>query len=210
MKFDLEEQERIDKLKYFFRDWGKYILSLLVIIIFAYIADSLWNWQHNRNAIKTALLYQNFNQAVEKNNLNQVYSIVSTMEKNYPSDEYTALASMMAAKLAKNKLENKHAEEYLNFAILHTKDKALVDVARLRLADVYIDEKKFNLVMPLLMEKHAKSFDALYYSKRGDLHVARGELDKARESYKIALKMGGDNQSITDVVQMRLDVLGNN
>ena len=209
MKLNLEEQERIDTLRYFLRDWGKYIIGLIAVIIIAYVADSLWNWYQVRDSAKAAILYQSFSAEAKNNNTPKVYAIANTMENSYPTNEYTAMASMMAAKIAKDKSENTPAEKYLKFVINNSKNNGLVDVARLRLADVYIDEHKFNLVVPLLMEKHDKSFDALYYSKRGDLHLAKGELNQAREAYKAALKMAGDNQSVAEVIQMRLDVLGN-
>lgn len=210
MKLNLEEQERIDTLRYFLRDWGKYIVALIAVIIIAYTVDSLWGWYQVRDSSKAAVLYQNFSDALKSNNTKSLYSITDTMENNYAANEYTAMASIMAAKVAKTKDNNVLAEKYLKFVVTNAKNKGLCDVARLRLADVYIDEQKFNLVVPLLMEKHDKNFDALYYSKRGDLYLARGDLTKARDAYKEALKIAGDNQSVAEIIQMRLDVLGNN
>lgn len=206
----MEEQESIDKLRYFLRDWGKYIAALIIVMIIAYVADSAWNWYMAKDALKAASDYQNFTQSVNSKDTNKIYSIANAMESNYPSNEYTAMAGMMAAKIAKSKLNNETAEKYLKFVMINAKNKGLVDVARLRLADVYIDEHKFNLVIPLLMEKHDKNFDALYYSKRGDLHLAQGNLAKARDAYKTALQIAGDNQSVAEIIQMRLDILGNN
>lgn len=208
MRLNLEEQESFDKLKYFIRDWGKYIALFIVAVIIIYAANSGWNWYQNRDSLNAAKSYQAFNSAFDAKNVNNVYSIANSMESNYPRNEYTAMASMLAAKTAKSRADNATAEKYLNFVIDNAKDKGLVDVARLRLADVYIDSHKFNLVIPLLMAKHDKSFDALYYSKRGDLHVAQGHLDEARTAYKAALKIAGDNQSVAQVIQMRLDILG--
>lgn len=210
MKLNLEEQERIDTLRYFLRDWGKYIVALIAVIIIAYTADALWNWYQVRDSAKAAKLYQRFNDAVKSNNNTQLYAIVDTMENNYAANEYTTMASIMAAKMAKTKDNNALSEKYLKFVVTNAKNNGLVDIARLRLADVYIDEHKFNLVVPLLMEKHDKGFDAFYYSKRGDLYLAKGDLTRARDAYKEALKIAGDNQSVAEIIQMRLDVLGNN
>lgn len=208
MRLNQDEQMSLDALKNFLSDWGKYIALFVAAIIIIYVADSGWNWYQNSSALEAAKHYQEFNTAFDAKNINSIYRIADSMENNYPRSEYTAMASMLAAKTAKSKLDNTNTEKYLNFVINNSKDNGLVDMARLRLADVYIDSKKFNQVLPLLMAKHDKSFDALYYSKRGDLHVAQGNLDEARTAYKTALKMAGDNQEVSQIIQMRLDVLG--
>ncbi|MCE3268480.1 MAG: hypothetical protein K0R49_732, partial [Burkholderiales bacterium] len=40
--FDLHEQEQLTRLKYFWRDWGKYIIAVLVIAVMAYVAEVIW------------------------------------------------------------------------------------------------------------------------------------------------------------------------
>jgi predicted negative regulator of RcsB-dependent stress response len=210
MRFNAEEQETLDKLGYFLRDWGKYLAAIVVLIIIAYVGDASWNWYQNKDTLKIAATYETFTEKFNAGDTNSVYQIADQMDKNYPSAEYTSMAAMLAAKMAKDKNNSTLAEKYLKFTIDNARDKGFVDIARLRLADIYIDEHKDSLVLPLLMAKHDKSFDALYYSKRGDLHLAKGDKNKARDSYKEALKIAGDNQSVTQVIQMRLDVLGGN
>ena len=71
-------------------------------------------------------------------------------------------------------------------------------------------QQKFDKAMALLLEKHSPEFDPLYYTMRGDLYVAKGELNKARDAYKEALQKAGQDANTAQGIQMRLDVLGNN
>ena len=119
------------------------------------------------------------------------------------------MASMTAAKVAWKKNDLKTAVNLLNWTIANAKDQGLVSVSRLRLADIYIDQGKFDLAMNLMFEKHDPAFDPLYYTKRGDLYVAKGDLNKARDAYKEAIQKAGQDTSMAQGVQMRLDVLGN-
>lgn len=209
MKLNLEEQESIAKLKYFFRDYGKYIALALSVLIIVYVLNSVWNWKQQKDSMLAAADYQNVVVAVATNNASLTNTLTERMMQKYPKNEYTAMALMLASKSAKTTNKNNLAEKYLNFIIDKSKDDGLVNVARLRLADVYIDEHKLSLVLPLLLQKHDKNFDALYYSKRGDLHLAQGKLDEARLAYKTALTMAGDNQEVASLINMRLEVLGN-
>lgn len=209
-KFDLEEQERIDRLRYFLRDWGKYVVALVIVLATVYASDVTWSWYKNKDALKIAAIYEDFIAAVNLSKVKTVYMLAEQMENNYPNAEYTAMASMWAAKIAKLNNNPDDAVKYLQFTINNAKDTRLVDIARLRLADVYIDLRKFSLALMLLLEPHDKAFDALYYTERGDLHLANGDINKARAAYKEALQIVSDDPATSQGIQMRLDMLGGN
>ena len=120
------------------------------------------------------------------------------------------MASLLSAKMSWDKKDLSQTAKSLNWIIDNSKDVGMVNTAKLRLADVYIDEKKYDKAIKLLLEKHDPAFDPLYYSKRGDLYVAQGDQDTARDAYKEALKKVGQDSSMSQGIQMRLDVLGNN
>ena len=206
--FDLHEQEQLSKLGYFWRDWGKYVIGLLVIVIITYLSSVGWNYKSSKDASAAALLYANFIKDAG-GNVQSAYEIADKMEQNYPRAEYTAMASIWAAKLAYSNKDMKRAKTYLNWTIKEAKDQGLVAIAMLRLADVYIDQKEFDAAVSLLMQKHDASFDPLFYTKRGDLYVAKGNYAKARDAYKEALNKAGNDQNMVGSIQLKLDVLGN-
>lgn len=209
--FDLQEQEQLSKLGYFWRDWGKYIIALLAIVIITYLSSVLWNYKSSKDASDAALLYANFIEATQKgqSNAKSAYLVVDKMKTDYPRAEYTTMASIWAAKLAYANKDVKRAKEYLDWVIKEAKDQGLVAIAMLRLADLYIEQKEFDKAISLLMQKHDASFDSLFYTKRGDLYLARGNYAKARDAYKEAINKAGNDQNMVSTIQLKLDVLGN-
>lgn len=207
-KFDLYEQEQINKIKYFWNDWGKYIISIFVVIVIAYMANFLWSSHNEKQAFGVAEMYMQFNDAVQSNNNKKAYAITKELEEKYSKNELTILASIRAAAVAYTNKELDVAAKFLVWASEHTADKGLVSVANLRLANVYIDQLKFDKALSVLMEKHEAAFDAAYFSGRGDLYIAKGDLGKARETYKEALQKSSANGGSNELLQLKIDVLG--
>jgi len=205
---NLQEQERINKLKYFWSDWGKYIVGILVVVLIAYASNVFWTWKNESQAAKASIIYEQFTNNVNLGNQNAVYSLAKQLEIEYPKVEYTALASIWAAKIAWSNKDVVDAILFLTWAINNVKDKGLVGFAKLRLATIYIDQEKFDQALKLLMEKHDPAFDIQYYTERGDLYVAKNDLAKARDAYKEAIQKAGQDTNAVQTIQLKLDVLG--
>lgn len=205
---NLHEQDQVTKLKYFWRDWGKYIVSIVIVAFVAYLVSFFWGLHSKNQAVKAAAVYAKFTDSVSNNNSSQAYTLANELENSYPSVEYSAMASIWAAKLSLNDKHPDQAIKYLTWTISHAKDNGLADLARLKLANVYIDQQKFDQALSLLMEKHNAAFDVLYYSTRGDLYVAKGESAKARDAYKEAIQKSGQDSGLAQSIQLKLDVLG--
>jgi predicted negative regulator of RcsB-dependent stress response len=209
-KFDLHEQEQISNLKYFWQRGGKYIASLVVVGLIAYAIDGWWVWHNTNRAANAATIYATFTDAYTADNKDKVLNITKDLQQNYPKTEYATMASLLSAKTAWANKDLSSAAKLLNWVIDNSADNGMVSTARLRLADIYIDEKKFDKAIRLMFEKHDPVFDPLYYTKRGDLYVAQGDLNKARDAYKEALQKAGQDPNMSQGIQMRLDILGNN
>jgi predicted negative regulator of RcsB-dependent stress response len=205
--FDLHEQEQISKIKYFWRDWGKYITSVVVVAIIAYVSSVVWNWHNESQAQRAAVIYAKFMEGVNGNNSGLALQNALLLEKNYPATEYSSLASIWAAKLVAPKDTNT-AIKLLNWTINHASDKGLVNLARLDLATLFIDQKRFTEAQQLLMQKHDPVFDGQYYETLGDLYVAQGNLVMARDAYKAALQKSPQDSPVGQSIQFKLDVLG--
>lgn len=207
--FDLHEQEQLTQLKYFWRDWGKYVIGVLLLILIGYISSVAADMRAEKKANQAAIVYSQLTDALALSDNKSVYKIASQMEINYPKVEYTSMATMLAAKQAFTEKNLILAANYLSWTINHSNDKGLVALATLRLADVYIDQKHFDKALDILTSNHNDAFSVLVYSKRGDLYVAKGELDRARDAYKEALQRAGQDSNITNGIQLKLDALGN-
>lgn len=206
---DIHEQERLNALKYFWRDYGKYVVGITVVVCIAYVSNVLWVLNSKKQAADAAVIYAKFTHAVDAKNFATVFELTNKMEHDFPKVEYSAYASLWAAKVAYTNSNLELAIKYLKWIIMNARDKGFISLAKLRLADVYIDQKKFSLALDLLKGKADVAFESLFIAKRGDVYMASGDLTHARSSYKEVLQGSAGDQAITQMVQLKLDVLGN-
>lgn len=206
---DLHERERVNALKYFWRDYGKYVVGILVVVGIAYVSNVLWVLNSKKQAAEAAVIYAKFTNAIDAKKLTTVFELTNKLEHDFPKVEYAAYASLWAAKVAYTNQNLNLAIQYLKWIIINARDKGVVSLAKLRLADVYIDQKKFNVALDLLKAKADPAFEPLYIAKRGDVYMANGDMNRARTVYKEALQGSVGDQAITQMVQLKLDVLGN-
>ncbi|MBP9743456.1 MAG: tetratricopeptide repeat protein [Burkholderiales bacterium] len=204
--FDLHEQEQLSNLKYFWQKGGRYIIGVVVVAIVAYIANVVWVSYKSNQAADAALIYTKF--SAMQNNPKEMLNMTHELQSKYPHTEYSAMASLLMAKTVWTSGDLKTASGLLNWVIDNAKDKSLISTARLRLADVLIDQQQFDDALKQMQQPHDQAFDVLYYIKRGDLYVAKGNLNKARDAYREAQQKAGQDSGVAQEVQIRLDVLG--
>lgn len=209
--FDLHEQEQLSNLKYFWQKGGKYIVGLVVVAIVAYMVNVGWNMYKNNQSSAAAEIYTQFTEvAAGSRDLDKMLKFTQELQSKYAVTEYSSMASMQSAEAAWKEHKLDIAANLLNWLIDNSKDQGLVNVARVRIADILIDEQKFDKALKQLQQPHDSAFDVIYYMKRGDLYVAKGDLNRARDAYKEALQKAGQDSNVAQEVQLRLDVLGGN
>lgn len=207
-KLNMSEQEQVMQIKDFFIKYGKYFGVLLVVVIVVYLFSIFNNMSSQKKSIEAATIYASFVSAQTANNDTSALTIVKQLQNDFSGTEYATEASFLYADTAfkNNKLDV--ASQMLNWILSNSKDKGYIDLARLRLANVYIDQKNFDGALKLLQETHDQAFDGLYYLARGDLYIAQGNNSKARDAYKEALEKSGQDSNLAQVIQMRMQVLG--
>ena len=130
---NLEEQEQIAKIKYFLRDYGKYIIGLIVVMAIIYGVSGIRSYKNEKNTKEAAIIYAKLslnttltNPTVDKN---VIYSVTDELENKYSATEYASFASLFAAKTAFDDANFTKSMNYLQWVILHAKDKSLVAIA---------------------------------------------------------------------------------
>jgi predicted negative regulator of RcsB-dependent stress response len=204
-KLDLYEQEQISNVQYFFKDYGKYIITMLLIIIISYIASVLWLNKQKKQSLQSAELYSNLIIKLEQNQINDAYNIANKLNQDYKNEEYTSFANLLIAKEAFSKKDYVSAVKYINELINNSKDKSMVAIAKLRLADIYIDQNKLDNALKLLADKHDSDFDVLFYQKQGDIYLLKKDIVKAKDLYNAALQSAGGNQDLMALIKMKMD-----
>jgi predicted negative regulator of RcsB-dependent stress response len=208
MALDLEEQEQLDALKQFWKQNGKLIITLALVALATFAGVKGWKYYQRGQAEQASALFGKFDEAVRKNDVAQIGSLGAELIDKYGSTAYGPMAALLLAKTNHESGDAAAAAKRLQWAIDKARDDETSALARLRLAGIRLDEKKYDDALAILDAKHPAPFAPLYADLRGDVFAAQGKLEDARAAYKLALEKSQPGSNYRNVVQIKLDALG--
>ena len=206
--YDLEEQEKLDALRAWWKDNGRTVLLAVLAFAVTIAAVQGWRYYQHRKTLGAAELYAQLLQGVQAKDAKKVQDAAAAIMKDYPSGGYATLAALTAAKANVDAGNLPAAKGNLTWAAEHAPDEVSRDIARLRLAAVLFDEKRYEEALEKLNAKHAESVAALYAEMKGDVLTAQGKLAEAREAYQLAVAKLPLGSEYANIVQLKLDALG--
>jgi predicted negative regulator of RcsB-dependent stress response len=205
---DLQEQEQLDALKTWWHDNRAQILGALLIVVVAVGGWRGWQYYQHKQSYGAAVLYQQFLEQLASNDARRINDAATVVTDKFGSTAYAARAELLAARVNEQAHDVARAKTQLHWVIDNAREDTLKDVARLRLAAVLLDEKKYADALTLLEAKHPDSFDGLYADLKGDVFSAEGKKDEARSSYQLAYAKIDTKSIYRSLIQMKLDALG--
>lgn len=208
MAYDLEEQEQLENIKAWWRQYGNFLTWLLIACLLAFAAWNGWNYWQRKQAGEAALLYEQVMKAAESRDVERTKRAAGDLEQKFGKTAYGQMSAMVAAKVLYDAGDLAGAKTHLQWAVDHG-DGEYVHLARVRLAGVLLDEKAYDQGLALLKDEPPAPFVSLYADRRGDLLAAQDKRDEARAAYQKALdKMGAGDASMRQIIQFKLDALG--
>ena len=208
MAYDLEEQEQIAAIKGWWNDYGKLVLLVAIACLVTVAGFQGWRYYRAQQTERAATLYNQLMEAERGNDAKRVRDIAGQIIDSHGSSQYAGMAALAAAKAGVATGELEDAKKRLQWAAERAKEDELRDVARLRLAGVLLDEKKYDEALKLLAVKSGDSFAMLYADLRGDVLSAQGKAADARKEYQQALDKSEANSNYRRLIELKIDALG--
>ena len=205
---DLEEQEQLDQLKHFWKQYGDLITWVLIAIMGAYAAWNGYNyWQRNQSA-KAAALYEEVERAAQANDVAKTERAFGDIQSGFGSTAYAQRAGLLAAKVFYDGNKLDAAKAALTWVADKSNDEGFSSVAKLRLAGVLADAKAYDDALKFLSGSFPHSFEALVADRKGDLLALQGKSAEAKAEYTkayAAFDLGSDYRKL---VEFKLNALG--
>jgi predicted negative regulator of RcsB-dependent stress response len=208
MALDLEEQEKLETVKSWWRQYRKLVLAVIVAFLVTIAAFQGWRYYRQQQSAAAATLYEQLLQARRANEAKKVRDIALQIAEKYASTPYAALAGLAAARTGFETGDLAAAKAHLEWVANNAKEEEIRSLARLRLAGVYLDEKRYDEALALVDGKHPESFASLFADMKGDILVAQGKLAEARAAYQLALDRSDAQSPYRTMLQAKLDALG--
>ncbi|CAH1386734.1 tetratricopeptide repeat protein [Candidatus Nitrotoga sp. M5] len=205
---DLQEQEQVDEFKAWWSDNGKWLLITVTLVIVGFAAMQGWKFYTEKKLTEASMLYGELEKQLTSNDPKRINDAATAVIDNYDSTVYAPRAALLAAQVNIESNDLPRAKTQLEWVIKHAEETGLQNVARLKLASVLLDEKKYDDALKLVNQKHAESFEGLYADLKGDVLHAQGKADEARAAYQLALNKTAAQSQYRTLIQVKLDALG--
>ena len=208
MAYDLEEQEQLESLKAWWKQYGNAVTWALIVILLGLAAWSGWCYWQRVQARDASMLYEQVTKAAESRDADRVKRAATDLEEKFGRTAYGPMSALVAAKVLYEAGDLAGAKTQLQWAIDHGGDD-YAPLARVRMAGVLLDEKAYDQGLALLKDEPAAPYAALFADRRGDLLAAQDKREEARTAYRSALdKLGSGEAAMRQIIQFKLDALG--
>jgi predicted negative regulator of RcsB-dependent stress response len=187
-QLDLQEQEQLDELKAFWKQYGNLITWTLILVLGAYGGWNLWNRYQADQATKASAMFDELQSAVQAADADKAGRVFTDLKSRYPRTAFAERAGLLAAKAQYDKGQLDAAKGSLTWVAENASEDEYKAMAHLRLAGVLLDQKQYDAALKQLDAVKAKEFEALVADRRGDLLLAQGKKDEAKAAYQAAWK----------------------
>jgi predicted negative regulator of RcsB-dependent stress response len=205
---DLQEQEQVDALKAWWKENGKWVIGAMVVGLLGFAGIQFWKSHQAGQAAEAAKLYAEVVKQAGSNDPKRVGDAADALVSRYGSSAYAPRAQLLAAQSSLQARDVAHAKVQLQWVVEHASETGLQDAARLKLASVLLDEKKYDEALKQLDATHPEAFTGLYSDLKGDVLSAQGKVAEARAAYQQALDKTDAKSGYRNLIQLKLDGLG--
>lgn len=208
MAYDIEEQEKLDALRDWWGQYGTMLVTLAFVGVAAVAGWRGWQWYQGHQASQAMGYFEALESAAAQPGdeaLARVKAASETLRDDFPKSGYTSRGVLIAAQALIERDDLDGASQQLNWNIQNSPDAALVELSRLRLAGLLLEQNDYDAALKQL-DSPSPAFVALYADRRGDVLLAQGKPQDAAQQWKLALSELG-NDPLGQIIQLKLDAL---
>ena len=205
---DLQEQEQLDDLKAFWKQYGNLITWVITACLLAFAGWNAWGWYQRDQASKASAMFDELDKAVVAGDADKAGRVFGDLKERFGGTAYAQQGGLLAARIQYEKGQADGAKASLSWVADNASEDEYRSIARLRLAGVLLDAKQFDAALKALDGASAKEFSALVADRRGDVLLAQGKKDEARGAYQAAYKAMSDKLDYRRLIEAKLTALG--
>ena len=202
----LTDQQQAARVRGWVREYAPSAIVAVAIGIGGYFGYTQWQVRQDSQAAEASELYEDFRAAIESDDRDSAGTLLGSLVADYEGSGYADHARLLMAKEYVDTTQPSLAERELQGVIATTSNGDLRQLARLRLARVYLYmDRPEDGLETLDSDVYSPAWRQLTEDMRGDLQRALGQTEAARASYQAALEHSGQIDAAW--IRLKLDHL---
>ncbi|NBM67663.1 tetratricopeptide repeat protein [Proteus sp. G2663] len=200
------ENEQVDAIKQFFKNYGLTIVLAAVIGFGGVFGWKYWQSHQTNRLQESAGAFATISEALAKPTPENIALAEKFVTET--NDIYGALASLELAQIAIDANDLVSGERHLTNAVAKVKNDAFADMLNLRLARVQLALDKTDAALVSLEQVKGKAWNGMKNYIRGDVLAKKGDNAGAATAYRSALT-DENAGAIRSLVELKLNNLSN-
>lgn len=205
---DLEEQEQLDQLKHFWKRYGNLITWLLTLLLAGFAAWNGWQWWQREQSAKAGAMFDELERAAQAGDAAKAARAFADLKERYGGTAYAEQGGLIAARVQFDKGRLDDARATLAWVADNAEQTEYRTMARLRLAGVLLEQKRYDEALRQLDAAQAPTYAALVADRRGDVLAAQGRKAEARAAYQQAWAAMDPGVEYRRLIEAKLVALG--
>ena len=205
---DLEEQEQLDQIKHFWKQYGNAITWLLIVVLGTFASWNFYQYWQRSQAAQAAALFDEVERTVKAADGTKVDRVFAEMKERFAATYYAQQAGLLVAKQYVDSGKLDAAKSALTWVAEQSSDPGYQAVAKLRLAAILIEAKNFDAALVQLATSFPASFEALVADRKGDVLMLQGNKQQAMAEYGKAYRLFEARTEYRRLVEVKLNALG--
>ena len=205
---DLQEQEQLDDLKAFWKQYGNLITWVITACLLAFAGWNAWGWYQRDQATKASAMFDELDKAAAAGDSDKVGRVFGDLKARFGGTAYAQQGGLLTARVQYEKGQADGAKASLTWVAEHATEDEYRSIAQLRLAGVLLEAKQYDAALKALDAAPVKEFAGLVADRRGDVLLAQGKPAEALTAYQAAHKAMSDKLDYRRLIEAKLTALG--
>ncbi len=206
-QLNLQDQEQLDTLKAFWKQYGNLITWTLILGLGGFSAWNGWNWYQRDQGIKAGAMFDELDRAVTAGDADRAGRVFGDLKARYAKTAFAQQGGLAAAQVQFNEGQAEAAQASLQWVADNAIEPEMATIARMRLAGLQSEAGEHEAALATLASV-APGFEGLVADRRGDVLAAQGKTDEARAAYQAAYQALEEKIDYRRVVEAKLTALG--
>jgi len=200
-----DEHEQSERVRNWVREYGASIVTGVLLAVAGVFGIQYWQTsQHNQRILASEYL-EVIREEVANDQLDFALEQFAAMREAVGDSAQTGLAALLLAGAQVKAGQLEAAAQALRDVLTNPRLESIRPIATLRLARVVQAQGDFSGALALLDEMPAAGFEGAWAEVRGDLLLAAGQPERARDAYQQALELAGDSAAGQSLLQLKID-----
>lgn len=196
------DDEKGEEIKQWWRDNGTSVIVGCLLSIAIVLGWRYWITNQHTQAENASGLYQQVVTLLAEDNITDAENKTQQLLSEFSKTPYAVFAAFEVAKQAGDPSTTK---TYLEWAMENAKLSGQVEIARLRLAKLLLNEAQYQQALALTEQSQTAAFASLFAELQGDIYAAQGQQEQARTAYQNALLTLRQGEPRQQLLKLKLD-----